>query len=139
VNVPTITVNGHGEFSAKPDRAVLALGAVSQSDHAASAQSAVNQIVRKTLEKLKALNIPETAIRTSGLSLTPVYSYDGAASRSEREPRITGFRASNTVEVELDDLQRVGEAIDARRHPELDGHPAVQPAGNRRQSDGRQQ
>src|SRR5437773_4052928 len=66
--IPTLTVNGHGEVFAAPDRATVRLGAVAQSADAASAQNQVNKVVSAAIESIKALGIPDAAIKTEGLS-----------------------------------------------------------------------
>src|SRR5690606_36847061 len=43
----------------------------------------------------------------------PIYSNEQRPAQEQREPRITGYRASNVVSVELDDLAKIGDVIDA--------------------------
>lgn len=118
---PTLTVNGRGEVSVTPDRAVVRLGAVVQAPNAAEAQSQVNGIVTKAIEGIRALGIAEERIGTQTLDLSPVYEMppphpvqggEGEPPES-REPRIVAYRASNTIRVEVDDLTKVGPVIDA--------------------------
>src|SRR5690349_14002630 len=72
--IPTLTVSGHGEAFAAPDRATVRLGAVAQSADAASAQNQVNKVVSAAIESIKGLGIADAAIKTEGLSLSPVYA-----------------------------------------------------------------
>lgn len=112
---PTLTVTGQGRVSAAPDRAVVRLGAVAQADEAQAAQQQVNQVVQRALDAIRGVGVPDERIRTVGLSLFPVYSQpEPRPQRGQpEEPRIVGYRASNTVEVTLDDLDLVGQVIDA--------------------------
>lgn len=112
---PSITVLGQGEAEARPDRAVVRLGAVAQAAEAAAAQQQVNQTVRKAIDQIKALGIPAERIQTSGISLHPVYSQVQPRPGQEGafEPKITGYQASNTVRVQVDDLSKIGGVIDA--------------------------
>jgi uncharacterized protein YggE len=112
--VPTLTVSGTGHVAAPPDQALLRLGAVTQSKEAATAQEQINGIMQRTLEAIKALGIPEGKIATVGLSLWPVYT-DQRPQKGEKsaEPKIAAYRASNSIRVQLDDLNAVGEVIDA--------------------------
>ena len=111
---PTLTVTGHGEVSAPPGRATVRLGAVAQAQQAADAQSQVNQVMDRALERLKALNVPPEHITTVGLLLTPVYSGRKPGMAEEpSEPRIVGYRANHTIKVEVDDPKKIGEVIDA--------------------------
>lgn len=111
---PSILVSGHGESSAPPDQATVRLGATAQAERADAAQSQVSEIVRRALDAVGRLGIPREDLRTVGINLYPVYANEPPEPRGgEREPRIAGYRASNTVQIRLDDLDRVGAVIDA--------------------------
>jgi uncharacterized protein YggE len=110
---PTLVVTGEGEVYAAPDLAVVTLGAVAQAPDAISAQNQVNQLMQKTIDAIKATGISEEKIKTTGLSLSPVYTGGGMRDRIDSEPRISGYRASNAVEVRLDDPKSAGNVIDA--------------------------
>jgi uncharacterized protein YggE len=115
---PSIVVTGRGESKAAPDRAVVRLGAVAQAEQAQAAQDQVNAIVGRAIDALKKVGIAERDIQTAGISLSPVFSDGGPIpldqpGRGLREPRISGFRASNTVEVRVNDVAQVGAVIDA--------------------------
>jgi uncharacterized protein YggE len=109
---PTLTVSGTGESFGTPDRAVVRLGAVAQSAQAGDAQKLVGETVTKTIDAVKKLGIDEKSIRTAGVSLTPVYTDFQPRPGQQQEPRISGYRASNTIEVRLDDLAKLGPVID---------------------------
>ena len=112
---PTITVNGYAEVSVASDKAVVRLGMVAENTVAAEAQKAVNRVMRDLVTALTRSGIPERAIRTEDLSLSPVYDNVAPAVRADRprEPRIVGYRASNVVSAEVTDLAKVGDVIDA--------------------------
>ncbi len=112
---PTITVTGEATVSAKPDRAVVSLGAVAQADDAAAAQEQVNGIMQKAIDAIRQVGVPEEQIQTAGLSLHPVYSQPdrNRPVNEQHTPTIVAYRASNTVRVRLDDLDLIGKAIDA--------------------------
>jgi len=94
-----IVVSGTSEVFAAPDRAMVSLGAVVEAKQALDAQKQLAQ---------------DEKIRTAGLSLNPIYSHPVPKAGQEPEtPRIAGYRASNTVRVQVDDLERVGIVIDA--------------------------
>jgi len=112
--VPAIAVSGNAEVAAAPDRALLSLGAVVEGRQAQEAQKQIAQIMQRVVKDIRAQGIPEEKIRTAGLSLNPVYSHPASRAGQEPEaPRIVGYRASNTVRVQVDDLERVGGVIDA--------------------------
>ena len=111
---PSIVVTGNGDVSAAPDRAVVNMGAVAEAKQAIEAQKLLNQIMQRVVKDIKALGIADEKIRTDRLSLYPVYSNPGRKTDQEPEaPRIVGYRAANTVRVQVDDLERVGNVIDA--------------------------
>jgi uncharacterized protein YggE len=111
---PTIVVTGSGDVSAAPDRAAVNLGAVAEAKQAIEAQKQLNQIMQRVVKDIKALGIADEKIHTDRLSLYPVYSNPGRKTDQEAEaPRIVGYRATNTVRVQVDDLDRVGSVIDA--------------------------
>jgi uncharacterized protein YggE len=111
---PTIVVTGNGDVAAAPDRAAVNLGAVVEAKQAMEAQKQLNQIMQRVVKEIKALGLADEKIRTDRLSLYPVYSNPGRKTDQEPEaPRIVGYRAANTVRVQVDDLDRVGSVIDA--------------------------
>jgi hypothetical protein len=113
--VPTLTVTGEAEVSTRPDEAVVRLGAVAQAPQASAAQQQVNEIMTRAIEDIRRLGIVEDAITTVGVSLQPIYSQPQPRPTDQipPEPKITGYRASNSVRVRLSDLKKVGEVIDA--------------------------
>lgn len=111
---PSLVVTGTGEVSAPPDRSMVSLGAVVEAKNALDAQKQIAQVMQRVIKEIKAQGIPEEKIRTAGLSLNPVYSHPAPKVGQEPEaPRIVGYRASNTVRVQVDDMERVGAVIDA--------------------------
>ncbi len=110
--VPAITVTGSGEIRVPPDEAVVRLGVLSQREEASQAQDEANRIAAGILDGVTALGVPEEAVQTSRLVLSPVYDQPQPQART-REPRIVAYRATNVVSVRLEDLAKIGPAIDA--------------------------
>jgi uncharacterized protein len=112
--LPFIAVTGSAEVAAAPDRAMVSLGAVVESKQAQDAQKQIAQIMQRVIKDIKSQGVPDEKIRTAGLSLSPVYSHPAPRAGQEPEaPRIVGYRAANTVQVQVDELERVGGVIDA--------------------------
>lgn len=114
----TLTVSGSAQVSAAPDRAVISLGAVAQASEAAAAQADVNDAVTRAIESIKQLGISDERISTTSISLQPVYSRERPRQPDRfedepEEPRIIGYRASNTLQIEVADLSSLGRIIDA--------------------------
>lgn len=115
-DMPLLTVTGTAEAAAAPDRATLRLGAVAQAGQAADAQSQVSAVVQKVVDALKKVGVAEADLSTAGISLSPVYSQPSPRGVNNGEPftpKITAYRAENTVVARLSDLTKVGPAIDA--------------------------
>ena len=107
----TLMVSGQGEVSAAPDRAVVRLGAEAQAETAQAAQAQVNAVMQRALQQVQAVGIEERKIQTTGLQLFPVYERQRGG--EEIAPRVVAYRAANTIQVEVDNLQLVGKVIDA--------------------------
>ena len=106
---PYIRTMGEATVSAKPDCARLDLGVVTQ---AARAQNAAAQNAAQTESMVVALRRSlgsEAEIHTSGYSLTPDFSYP----KGGGQPVLTGYTASNTVEITTAGLADLGKLIDA--------------------------
>ena len=87
-----IRASGEATVRAKPDRAQISIGVVTQAPTAqtASAQNAT-QTCGRTGRMKRGLG-SSGEIKTSGYSISPQYQYTNG-----RPPKITGYQASNTV------------------------------------------
>jgi uncharacterized protein YggE len=106
---PSIRTSGEAVVTAKPDRAQIDIGVVTQ---AATSQAAAEQNAKQienTLSSLRGQLGAGADIKTIGYTLQPVYRYP----REGGEPTITGYTATNTVRVTTDDLNAVGKVLDA--------------------------
>lgn len=112
---PVLRVAGNAQVQAAPDHATVRLGAVAQAGEADAAQDQVNQIMRRALDAIRGLGVAEQDVRTADLSLYPVYDQrpPQPGQREAQEPRIVGYRASNTIVVDLSDLTKIGQVVDA--------------------------
>src|SRR4051794_36152059 len=109
VEYPVLTVSGTGHARVAPDQATVRLGVLAQGATAREAQAQVNRSAQGVLDAIRRAGIPPERIQTTGLSLNPQY----AQGRPDQGPRITGYQASNTVTVLVEDLSKVGPVIDA--------------------------
>jgi uncharacterized protein len=131
---PSVTVSGVGRVSVQPDRAVIRLGVETQAEEASEAITQNNQQMQDLIDALIAAAVPEEDIQTQTINLNPVYgpsepATTGATTGVTTEPlppiegqgdEITGYRATNVVQIETDDIDQVGSLIDT----------AVQAGGN---------
>ena len=105
---PFIETSGEASVTARPDRAQIDLGVVTQAN---TSQAAAEQNARKleaTLSSLRQLLGTGADLKTISYALQPNYRYP----KEGGEPQITGYTATNVVRVTLDDLDRVGTVID---------------------------
>jgi uncharacterized protein YggE len=109
---PSLVVTGHAAVPAAPDQVILRVGASIQARQATAAQTQANDIMQRVLEALRRHTVPAANIRTVTLSLTPVYEQPEPRSRPGG-PRISGYRAAQTVQVIVEDVRRAGEILDA--------------------------
>jgi hypothetical protein len=110
----TLTVGGRGEVSVAPDRAVLRLGAVAQAAKASEAQSQVNQVVQHIIRDIKSQGVAGKNIATIDLSIYPVYGNQQPEPQEQNtRPVIRGYRASNIIRVQIEELEHLGGVIDA--------------------------
>lgn len=109
---PVLIVSGNAQADATPDEATVRLGIVRQETTAQAAQDQANRIAQAILSEIAKLGIPAAQIRTSRLTLTPVYA-PGPRSDSREAPRIASYSASNQVSVEVTNLTQIGPVIDA--------------------------
>ena len=105
----TLRVTASAEVSRTPDRVYLDIGVTTQAPRPADAVDRNARRVSTVLAALRRALGPGGQLSTTQYSLTPEYHYAGNGA----PPRITGYTASNVVRARLDDLTRVGAAIDA--------------------------
>ena len=104
----TIQVEGDAVVHAKPDRAEVELGVVTQSPDAKTAAAQNAQKQDRVIQQLRSQVGQNLEIKTIGYSLNPNYVYPPQGG----EPKITGYTASNIVQVRTDDLTQAGTIID---------------------------
>ena len=103
---PAIVVVGEAVVQAVPDRAWITVGAESRASSAREAQRRNTDLMTPVLEKLRSAGLPPDAIRTIGYDVQ--YEWDFVNNR--RVGR--GYVARNTVELRIDNVERVGEFLE---------------------------
>ncbi|HJQ69508.1 MAG TPA: SIMPL domain-containing protein [Blastocatellia bacterium] len=105
---PAVRASAEAVIIAKPDQAQIDIGIVTQ---APSAKTAADQNAKQIdflINALRKLLGQDADIKTISYQLTPNYVYP----REGGQPRISGYSASNIVQVKTSDLARVGDIID---------------------------
>lgn len=108
VNGTLLAVSVQAESKRVPDIARLSTGVVTQAAEAEAAMQANAEQMSRVVEAIKAAGIDERDIQTSSVSLHPQYRY-----AENQPPTITGYEASNTVEITVRDIGQLGEILDA--------------------------
>ena len=103
-----LDVNATGEVTRVPDIALISAGVVTRATTAGAALSQAAARMARVRSALKAAGIEDRDIQTSNISLNPEYRYD-----NNQPPRLTGYSASNTVNVRFRDIANAGKVIDA--------------------------
>ena len=110
----TLTLSSYGETRAAPDQATISMGVVTQGATAAAALAANRTRMTTVIAAIRAQGVAERDIQTSGLDVSPQYTYPAERPGVERgPPRVTGYQVSNQVTVLVRDLARLGPAVDA--------------------------
>jgi uncharacterized protein len=103
----TIVVTGDGTVEAVPDRAAITLAVTVVRPTAQDAQRQSAATMTQIVRQLLALGLPQSAIRTTTVSLVPQ-----RRPQSEGVGPIVGYEADNRVAVTVDDISRAGQVID---------------------------
>lgn len=109
--IRTISVNGIGEVKGTPDEAHLTAGVLTEAKTAADALANNSRRMNQVFATLKRLGIPEKNIQTSNFNISPRYA--DADPGQPYVPQVIGYQVTNTVQVTVDGVDRVGPAIDA--------------------------
>ncbi len=103
-----LDVSATGEVSRVPDVAIISAGVQTRSATATGAISENASRMEKVRAALKAAGIADSDIQTSNISLNPEYRY-----QDNQPPQLTGYTASNQVNVRFRDIRNSGRILDA--------------------------
>jgi len=103
-----LSVSASAEATRVPDVASLSTGVVTQAADANAALKANSAQMSKVVAAIRAAGIAERDIQTSGININPQYRY-----AENQPPAITGYQASNTVNIKVRDIAKLGEVLDA--------------------------
>lgn len=103
-----LSISASAEASRAPDIATLSTGVVTQAADANGAMRANAEQMTRLAAAIRAAGIAERDIQTSGINLNPQYRYT-----ENQPPAITGYQASNTVNLKVRDIARLGQVLDA--------------------------
>lgn len=104
----TLSLSAHGEVEATPDKATITLGVQVKAPTAGQAMSEDAARMTRVIAALRKAGIAERDIQTANLNLNADYDY-----APNQAPRLVGYQASNEVTITVNDLSRLGSAVDA--------------------------
>jgi len=103
-----VSVSGQGEVQAEPDRAFVTLGVESRKPKLDDARAEVTKTVDAVLKLTRDLKIDTKFVRSTRVNVQPEYNWDNSA----RERTLIGYFVSRQVEVELRDLEKLGQLLE---------------------------
>jgi len=101
----TMQMSGSAEKKVVPDTASISIGVVVESATSKEASDENAVLMSTIIEELKDLGLEDKDIRTSYVSVHPVYNYEGKRT-------IEAYSASNSVQVTTTDLELLSDIVD---------------------------
>jgi len=115
----TITVSGDGQATMAPDVARVSFSVTNTAATVAGAQAATTKQANAALEFVKGESIPDKDVKTLSYDISPQYSYQNPCppgamcpTYGGATPKITGYQVSETVQITLRDLSKVGSMLE---------------------------
>lgn len=106
----TLTVTGTGIAMAAPDEASFSTGVVNQAATAGAALAANSKAMAAVITTLKQQGVPEKAIQTSNITLSP--QYQSCKPNVACPQKIVGYEVADTLTVTIG-IDKAGVALDA--------------------------
>lgn len=103
-----LEVSAEGRATRVPDIAMVNAGVVTTAPTAAAAFAANADQMAKVLAALDKAGIAKRDTQTASVQLQPQYRYE-----NNQPPVLTGYQATNSVNVKLRDIARGGRVVDA--------------------------
>ena len=100
-----VLASGDATVTKKPDLAIVSAGIDAQSSSAGAAQRDLAAKAAKLIARIKQLGVQDKDLSTSGYWIGPVYG--------SSEQTVTGYRASEQLQVKWHNVDTVGATLDA--------------------------
>ena len=105
---PVVELQVTQQVMSDPDKATINAGVTTRGATAVAAMQANAAQMERVLAQVTSLGVPANRVQTSGITLNPQYDYS-----NNQPPQFMGYEATNTVTLELRDLDRIGPVLDA--------------------------
>ena len=102
-------VSGTGTITTDPDRAIVSLAVETQNSDVKAAQSENAVRMNGVIDAVRALGIPSEDLKTTGYSISIIRD---DSEKGVFDQEVTYYQVTNTLLVELRDIQRAGEVVD---------------------------
>lgn len=103
-----LAVAAQAEVRHAPDIAMLSAGVVTQAADANTALRQNAEQMAKVVAAIRAAGVADRDVQTAGVNLNPQYRY-----AENQPPQITGYQATNTVNLIVRDIAKLGRTLDA--------------------------
>ena len=103
----TVTVQGDGVVYLDADQATFYVGVSETAEDVMIVQNAVNERIDSIIATFEKIGVEKKNMATNAINIYPVYDY------TETGDRITGYTAHNSLCIQTDQIDKVGEYIDA--------------------------
>ena len=113
----TITVQGEGQAAVAPDVARISFSVLHTAATVSEAQTAVTKQANAAIDYVKGQGVAEKDVKTLSYNISPQYSYPNPCPPGSLcpaysgSPKITGYQVSETVQVTMRDLTKVGAML----------------------------
>lgn len=104
----TLDISTEASVKAEPDLAMVSSGVVTSAKTADAAMKENATKMNAIFTALKKAGIADKDRQTSGITVNPQYHY-----QENKAPVITGYQASNMVNVTIRDLKKIGPVLDS--------------------------
>ena len=101
-------MSGQGDVRAAPDTVTLSAGVTGEGPTAAGALSANAARMQSVFAALKEIGVGDKDIQTENFSVSPQM-----ANGNNQPPHVTAYQVSNQLQLRLDDVAKLGPALDA--------------------------
>jgi len=106
---PHLIVSASHETEVPADRAHLTVTVESRGRTSQAAASENARVQTAVLDAIRRAGVASAQLRTQAVTVTPEYQYPKEGGR----PTVVGYQGRNVVAVEIRDLARIGQVIDA--------------------------
>jgi len=104
----SLSISGQGDVRAAPDTVTLSAGVTGEGPTAAGALSANAARMQSVFAALKEIGVGDKDIQTANFSVSPQM-----ANGNNQPPHVTAYQVSNQLQLRLDDVAKLGPALDA--------------------------